>query len=163
MLANVYLEECVLPRMYPETTQDERGMLQLFRQFSTPGGVPSHVGAAHASVESTRVASFGYVLTMRSVPYSTMRILVAVAVGDGEAETAPLEGSWKGIRLPQRVARRHRAARAPSQRLQITRPTVLGRADDETVDVLLEGHGYAVHFVSGDEPMAVRRTRRDVQ
>src|SRR6266540_216773 len=123
VLANVYLEG-TYSAIYPDITQDTAGMQRLFRQFSTPGGVPSHV----------------------SVPTPG-----SIHEG-GEAETGPLEGSWKGIRFlnPARDG-----AVLPILHLngyKIASPTVLGRASDDDVRAQLEGHGYAVHFVEGDDP-----------
>jgi len=151
VLANVYLEG-TYSEIYPDITQDTAGMQRLFRQFSTPGGVPSHVsvptpGSIHEGGE------LGYVLMHAfGAAFDTPNLIVAAVVGDGEAETGPLEGSWKGIRFlnPARDG-----AVLPILHLngyKIASPTVLGRASDDDVRAQLEGHGYAVHFVEGDDP-----------
>lgn len=156
ILANVYLEG-TYSEIYPDVTEDEAGMLRLFRQFSTPGGVPSHVGpSTPGSIHEG--GELGYVLTHAfGAVFDNPNLLAVAAVGDGEAETAPLEGSWKGVRFlnPARDG-----AVLPVLHLngyKIAGPTVLGRATDESIRSLLEGHGYDVHFVTGDEPLTVHR------
>src|SRR3984893_11272094 len=98
IVANVYLEGSY-SEVYPHVTQDLAGMRALFRQFSTPGGVPSHVGPqTPGSIHEG--GELGYVLSHAFGAVLDNPELIAVAVvGDGEAETAPLEGSWKGIRF----------------------------------------------------------------
>src|ERR671913_2156948 len=156
VLANVYLEG-TYSEVYPEVSQDVSGMRRLFRQFSTPGGVPSHVsvptpGSIHEGGE------LGYALTHAfGAAFDNPDLLVAVVVGDGEAETGPLEGSWKSMSFlnPARDG-----AVLPILHLngyKISGPTVLGRASDEEVRKLLEGHGYEVHFVEGDDPAYVHQ------
>jgi xylulose-5-phosphate/fructose-6-phosphate phosphoketolase len=96
LIANVYLERSYT-EFYPDVTQDEAGLLRLFRQFSTPGGIPSHVsvptpGSIHEGGE------LGYVLVHAfGAVMDNPDLLVVAAVGDGEAETGPLAGSWKSI------------------------------------------------------------------
>jgi xylulose-5-phosphate/fructose-6-phosphate phosphoketolase len=96
LIANVWLEGSY-SEFYPEVTRDEAGMLRLFRQFSTPGGVPSHVsvptpGSIHEGGE------LGYVLVHAfGAVMDNPGLLVAAMVGDGESETGPLAGSWKSI------------------------------------------------------------------
>ena len=130
-------------------------MRRLFRQFSTPGGVPSHVGPpTPGSIHEG--GELGYVLAHAFGAVFDNPDLIAVAVvGDGEAETGPLEGSWKGISFlnPARDG-----AVLPVLHLngyKISGPTVLGRASDEDIRSLLAGHGYDVHFVEGDDPKRV--------
>src|ERR1700736_2968708 len=148
LVANVYLEG-TYTEIYPEITQDLEGMLHLFRQFSTPGGIPSHVsvptpGSIHEGGE------LGYVLTHAfGAVFDNPDLLAVAVIGDGEAETAPLEGSWKGIRFLNAA---RDGAVLPVLHLngyKIAGPTVLGRAGDESIRSLLEGHGYEVHFVCG--------------
>ena len=156
LLANVYLEG-TYSEIYPEVTQDTTGMRRLFRQFSTPGGVPSHVsvptpGSIHEGGE------LGYVLTHAfGAAFDNPNLLVAAVIGDGEAETGPLEGSWKSIEFlnPARDG-----AVLPILHLngyKISGPTVLGREHDDAIQQLLTGHGYDVHFVEGDEPMQMHQ------
>jgi xylulose-5-phosphate/fructose-6-phosphate phosphoketolase len=157
VLANVYLEG-TYSEIYPEVSRDTAGMQRLFRQFSTPGGVPSHVsvptpGSIHEGGE------LGYVLAHAfGAAFDNPDLLVAAVVGDGEAETGPLEGSWKSISFLNPI---RDGAVLPILHLngyKIANPTVLGRASDEEVRKLLEGHGYAVHFVEGDDPTRVHQT-----
>src|SRR3989441_11065843 len=98
IIANVYLEG-TYTEIYPEVTQDAEGIRRLFRQFSTPGGVPSHVsvptpGSIHEGGE------LGYVLAHAfGAAFDNPDLIAVAVVGDGEAETGPLEGSWKGIKF----------------------------------------------------------------
>ncbi|WP_394821667.1 phosphoketolase [Pendulispora albinea] len=157
LLANVYLEG-TYSEVYPKVTQDAAGMRALFRQFSTPGGVPSHVspptpGSIHEGGE------LGYVLAHAfGAAFDHPDLLVVAVVGDGEAETAPLEGSWKGVSFLNPL---HDGAVLPILHLnefKIGGPTVLGRTSDEDIASLLAGHGYDPHFVRGDDPMHVHAT-----
>ena len=154
VIANTYLEG-VYSEVYPNVSQDLSGLHRLFRQFSTPGGIPSHVspptpGSIHEGGE------LGYVLTHAfGAAFDNPDLIVAAVVGDGEAETGPLEGSWKGISFlnPCRDG-----AVLPILHLngyKISGPTVLGRSSDEDVASLLRGHGYDPRFVEGDQPFAV--------
>src|SRR5688572_21815487 len=143
IVANVYMEG-TYSQIYPEVTQDIAGMRCLFRQFSAPGGIPSHVsvttpGSIHEGGE------LGYVLVHAFGAVMDNPDLIALAVvGDGEAETGPLEGSWKGVSFlnPARDG-----AVLPVLHLngaKIAGPTVLGRKDPAEVRSLFEGHGYDV-------------------
>jgi xylulose-5-phosphate/fructose-6-phosphate phosphoketolase len=156
VVANVYLEG-TYSEVYPHVSGDEAGLLALVRQFSTPGGIPSHVsvptpGSIHEGGE------LGYALMHAfGAAFDNPDLLVACVIGDGEAETAPLEGSWKGIRFldPARDG-----AVLPILHLneyKISGPTVLGRAPEEDVLTLLRGHGYAPRIVAGDDPRSVHR------
>lgn len=156
IVANVYLEGSY-GEVYPEVGRGVDGMRALFRQFSTPGGIPSHVsvptpGSIHEGGE------LGYVLTHAfGAAFDNPDLIVAAVVGDGEAETAPLEGSWKSTSFlnPARDG-----AVLPILHLngyKISGPTVLARVGDGDVISLLEGHGYEVHEVAGDDPAIVHR------
>ena len=151
LVANVYLEG-TYSDIYPDVSQDLEGMRRLFRQFSTPGGIPSHVsvttpGSIHEGGE------LGYVLLHAFGAVFDNPDLIAVAVvGDGEAETGPLAGSWKGTSFlnPERDG-----AVLPILHLngyKIANPTVLGRSNDDDVRATIEGNGYDVHFVEVYEP-----------
>ncbi|WP_327002156.1 phosphoketolase family protein [Dactylosporangium sp. NBC_01737] len=150
LVAAGYLEG-TYSEIYPAVPQDEAGLLRLFRQFSSPGGIPSHVsvttpGSIHEGGE------LGYVLVhaFGSVMDNPDLLTVAV-VGDGEAETGPLEGSWKGISF---INPTRDGAVLPILHLndaKIAGPTVLGRKDPAEVRSLLEGHGYEVLEVGGDD------------
>ena len=156
VLANVYLEG-TYSEVYPDVSQDAAGMQRLFRQFSTPGGVPSHVsvptpGSIHEGGE------LGYVLAHAfGAAFDNPDLLVAAVVGDGEAETGPLEGSWKSVSFLNPV---RDGAVLPILHLngyKIANPTVLGRASDDEVRAILKGHGYEVYFVEGEDPAAVHQ------
>ena len=98
VVANVYLEG-TYSRVFPDVTRDEAGMARLFRQFSTPGGIPSHVGPTTPG-SLHEGGELGYVLAHAfGAVFDNPDLLAVAVVGDGEAETAPLEGSWKGIRF----------------------------------------------------------------
>lgn len=148
LVAAGYLEG-TYSSIYPDISQDEAGMLRLFRQFSSPGGIPSHVsvttpGSIHEGGE------LGYVLVHAFGAVMDNPDLLAIAVvGDGEAETGPLEGSWKGVSFinPERDG-----AVLPILHLngaKIAGPTVLARKDPAEVRSLLHGHGYDVIEVEG--------------
>src|SRR5262245_32425548 len=152
LVGNVYLEG-TYSEIYPEVGRDVEGLRRLFRQFSTPGGIPSHVsvptpGSIHEGGE------LGYVLTHAfGAAFDNPDLLVVAVVGDGEAETGPLEGSWKGIRFLNAA---RDGAVLPILHLngyQIAGPTVLGRATDEDVDRLFRGHGYEPYVVEGGEDL----------
>src|ERR1700726_2232701 len=150
LLANVYLEG-TYSEVHPLISQSQEGMRRLFRQFSTPGGVPSHVsvptpGSIHEGGE------LGYVLSHAfGAAFDNPDLIVAAVVGDGEAETGPLEGSWKGIDFLNPV---RDGAVLPILHLngyKISSPTVLGRASDADIRASLAGHGYEPYFVEGDD------------
>jgi xylulose-5-phosphate/fructose-6-phosphate phosphoketolase len=154
IVANVYLEG-TYSEIYPDVTQDVTGMRRLFRQFSTPGGIPSHVsvptpGSIHEGGE------LGYVLTHAfGAAFDNPDLLVVAVIGDGEAETGPLAGSWKGTRFlnPARDG-----AVLPILHLngyKISGPTVLGRSSDDDVARFVGGVGWDVELVAGDEPSEV--------
>jgi xylulose-5-phosphate/fructose-6-phosphate phosphoketolase len=154
VLANVWLEG-TYSQIYDEITQDAHGMRRFFRQFSTPGGVPSHVsvptpGSIHEGGE------LGYALVHAAgAAFDNPDLLVACVIGDGEAETGPLEGSWKSIRFLNAA---RDGAVLPILHLneyKISGPTVLGRAPDDDIRALLTGHGYEAWFVEGDDPADV--------
>lgn len=150
LVAAGYLEG-TYSEIYPDVSLDEAGLVRLCRQFSAPGGIPSHVsvptpGSIHEGGE------LGYVLVHAFGSVMDNPDLISLAiVGDGEAETGPLEGSWKGISFlnPARDG-----AVLPILHLngaKIAGPTVLARKDPEEVRELLEGHGYEVIEVEGDD------------
>jgi xylulose-5-phosphate/fructose-6-phosphate phosphoketolase len=156
IVANVYLEG-TYSEIYPRISQDTAGLLRLFRQFSTPGGIPSHT-SVQTPGSINEGGELGYVLAHAFGAVFDNPDLIAVAVvGDGEAETGPLEGSWKGVKFLNPV---HDGAVLPVLHLngyKISGPTVLGRDRDEDVQKLLEAHGYDVHFVEGDDPLSMHQ------
>ena len=156
LVANVYMEG-TYSEIYSEVSQDVAGMGRLFRQFSTPGGIPSHVsvptpGSIHEGGE------LGYVLAHAfGAAFDNPDLIVAAVVGDGEAETAPLEGAWKSTSFlnPARDG-----AVLPILHLngyKIAGPTVLARGRPEDVAHLLEAHGYEPIEVAGDDPTDVHQ------
>lgn len=156
LLANVFLEGSYTDH-YPEVTQDEVGMLRLFRQFSTPGGVPSHVsvptpGSIHEGGE------LGYVLLHAfGAVMDNPDLIVTAVVGDGEAETGPLAGSWKSIDF---INPARDGAVLPILHLngyKISGPAVLARHNDGDLAKFFEGQGYEPLFVEGDVPEIVHQ------
>jgi xylulose-5-phosphate/fructose-6-phosphate phosphoketolase len=154
LVANVYLEG-TYSEIYPDVSQDAAGLRRLFRQFSSPGGIPSHVsvptpGSIHEGGE------LGYVLVHAfGAAFDNPELIVAAVVGDGEAETGPLAGSWTGVDFlnPARDG-----AVLPILHLngyKIGGPTLLGRAGDDDIVSLLRGHGWEPVVVTGDDPVAM--------
>jgi len=152
IVAQTYLEGSY-SEFYPSITQDAEGMRRLFRQFSSPGGIPSHAGP-HLPGSIHEGGELGYSLAHAfGGAFDNPDLLVACVIGDGEAETGPLEGAWKGIKFLNPA---HDGAVLPILHLngyKISGPTVLGRDADEDIRNYLSGHGYDVHFVEGSEPM----------
>lgn len=156
IVANAYMEG-TWSEVYPDVGRDLAGLLRLVRQFSTPGGIPSHVsvpvpGSIHEGGE------LGYALVHAfGAAFDNPDLVVACVVGDGEAETGPLEGSWKGVRF---LDPRRDGAVLPILNLnenKISGPTVLGRAAPAEVHELLHAHGYAPIEVAGEDPRTVHR------
>ena len=154
LVANTYLEG-TYSEVYPEISQDEEGLRRLFRQFSFPGGIPSHVapetpGSIHEGGE------LGYSLSHAfGAAFDNPGLLVACVVGDGEAETGPLATSWHSNKFLNPV---HDGAVLPILHLngyKIAGPTVLARIPREELEALFRGYGYAPYFVEGDDPMAM--------
>jgi xylulose-5-phosphate/fructose-6-phosphate phosphoketolase len=154
VLANVYLEG-TYSEYYPEISQDEDGMRRLFRQFSFPGGVPSHVapetpGSIHEGGE------LGYSLAHAfGAAFDNPDLLVACVVGDGEAETGPLATSWHGNKFLNPASD---GAVLPILHLngyKIANPTILARIEPAELETLLEGYGWRPYVVAGDDPRAM--------
>ena len=156
ILANVYLEG-TYSEIYPDVSQDDAGLLRLVRQFSTPGGVPSHVsvttpGSIHEGGE------LGYALVHAfGAAFDNPDLIVACVVGDGEAETGPLEGSWKGVRFLNPIRDGAVLPILHLNEFKISGPTVLGRAPMDDVLQLLHAHGYQPVVVGGTDPATVHR------
>ncbi|MEP6608615.1 MAG: phosphoketolase family protein [Burkholderiaceae bacterium] len=156
IVANCYLEG-TYSEVYPEISQDERGMQRLFKQFSFPGGIPSHVspevpGSIHEGGE------LGYSLMHAyGAAFDNPDLIVACVVGDGEAETGPLATSWHSNKFlnPARDG-----AVLPILHLngyKIASPTVLARISREELDQLFRGYGYEPYFVEGEQPDEVHQ------
>jgi xylulose-5-phosphate/fructose-6-phosphate phosphoketolase len=151
LLANVYLEG-TYSEVYPEVTSDEAGLRRLFRQFSFPGGVPSHVapetpGSIHEGGE------LGYSLSHAfGAVFDNPRLIVACVVGDGEAETGPLATAWHSNKFLNPITD---GAVLPILHLngyKIANPTILARISHEELEQLLRGYGWVPYFVRGDDP-----------
>ena len=151
LIANTYLEGSY-SEVYPTIGRDEEGLRRLFRQFSFPGGIPSHVapetpGSIHEGGE------LGYALVHAfGAAFDNPDLIVCCVVGDGEAETGPLAASWHSNKFlnPARDG-----AVLPVLHLngyKIASPTVLARIPHEELRSLLEGYGYAPRFVEGSNP-----------
>jgi xylulose-5-phosphate/fructose-6-phosphate phosphoketolase len=156
LLANVYLEG-TYSEYYPEVSQDEAGMRRLFKQFSFPGGVPSHVapetpGSIHEGGE------LGYSLAHAfGAAFDNPDLVVACVVGDGEAETGPLATSWHANKFLNPVSD---GAVLPILHLngyKIANPTILARIDPSELERLLEGYGWHPYVVEGDQPDTMHR------
>ena len=156
IVANAWLEG-TYSEVYPAIDQDREGIRRLFRQFSFPGGIPSHVapetpGSIHEGGE------LGYsLLHAYGAAFDNPGLLVACVIGDGEAETGPLAGSWHSNKFLDPV---HDGAVLPILHLngwKIANPTVLARISEQELGSLLTGYGYRPWFVEGDEPKAVHQ------
>ncbi|HEX6150327.1 phosphoketolase family protein [Nocardioides sp.] len=155
-VANAWLEG-TYSEVYPSVGDDEEGMRRLFRQFSFPGGVPSHVapetpGSIHEGGELGYVLSHAYGAAMDNPD-----LVVAAVVGDGEFETGPLAASWHANKFVDPV---HDGAVLPVLHLngwKIANPTVPARIPREELESLLRGYGHEVITVEGDDPAAVHR------
>jgi xylulose-5-phosphate/fructose-6-phosphate phosphoketolase len=154
LVANTYLEGTYTDR-YPSITQDEAGMRRLFRQFSFPGGIPSHVapetpGSIHEGGE------LGYSLMHAyGAAFDNPDLIVACVIGDGEFETGPLAGSWHSNKFLNPVTD---GAVLPILHLngyKIANPTVPARIPHAELESLLTGYGYHVYTVEGDDPKLV--------
>src|SRR6187397_452323 len=151
VVANVYLEG-TYSEIYPAITQDRAGLAALFRQFSFPGGIPSHVapetpGSIHEGGELGYSLSHAY-----GAAFDNPDLLVCCVVGDGEAETGPLATSWHSNKF---VDPRRDGAVLPVLHLngfKIANPTVLARIGNDELRALFEGYGYRPLFVEGDDP-----------
>src|SRR3989442_15034405 len=151
LVANTYLEG-TYSEIYPNISQDEAGLRRLFKQFSFPGGIPSHVapetpGSIHEGGE------LGYSLTHAyGAVFDNPELLACCVVGDGEAETGTLAASWHSNKFlnPARDG-----AVIPILHLngyKIAGPTVLARIGNEELADLFRGYGYEPYFVEGDDP-----------
>jgi xylulose-5-phosphate/fructose-6-phosphate phosphoketolase len=159
-VANAYLEG-TYSELYPHVTQDEAGLRELFRQFSFPGGIPSHAapetpGSIHEGGE------LGYALAHAfGAAFDNPDLLVACVVGDGEAETGPLAASWHSNKL---LSPRTDGAVLPILHLngyKIANPTVLARIPEEELVSLFTGYGWQPYVVEGDDPLLVHQAFAD--
>jgi xylulose-5-phosphate/fructose-6-phosphate phosphoketolase len=156
LVANAYLEG-TYSEVYPSVSYDLDGLGELFRQFSFPGGIPSHVapetpGSIHEGGELGYALSHAY-----GAAFDNPDLLVACVIGDGEAETGPLATSWHSNKLLNPATD---GAVLPILHLngyKIANPTILDRIPMAELQSMLEGFGHTVHLVEGDDPMKVHR------
>ena len=156
MVANTYLEG-TYSELYPEITQDEKGLKKLFTQFSFPGGSPAMLLRRHP-VPFMRGANWDTPWRMHTVRLSTTPIwFVACVIGDGEAETGPLATSWHSNKFLNPV---HDGAVLPILHLngyKIASPTMLARIPGEELEQLFSGYGYHTYIVAGEDPENMHR------
>src|SRR5881398_1774902 len=156
VVANAWLEG-TYSELYPHVGRDEDGLRHLFRQFSFPGGIPSHAapetpGSIHEGGERGYALSHAF-----GAAFDNPELLVACVVGDGEAETGPLATSWHSNKFLNPVTD---GAVLPILHLngyKIANPTVLARIPEQELVSLLEGYGWRPLVVAGDEPEAVHQ------
>ena len=157
LVANTYLEG-TYTETYPDITKDEIGMKKLFKQFSFPGGIPSHV-APETPGSINEGGELGYSLVHAyGAAFDNPDLLVACVVGDGEAETGALAASWHSNKFLNPV---HDGAVLPILHLngyKIANPTVLARIPKEELEQLFIGYGYKPYFVEGDIPEEVHKS-----
>ena len=156
LVGNTYLEGSY-SEVYPDISQDEAGMKRLFKQFSFPGGISSHVapttpGSIHEGGE------LGYSLSHAfGAAFDNPDLIVACVVGDGEAETGPLATAWQSNKLLDPITD---GAVLPILHLngfKISNPTVLARIEHEELEQFFRGCGWTPYFVEGDEPEAMHQ------
>ena len=151
LVANTYLEG-TYSEVYPNISQDEAGMKKLFKQFSFPGGIPSHV-APETPGSINEGGELGYSLAHAyGAVFDNPDLLAVCVVGDGEAETGPLAASWHSNKFLNPV---RDGAVLPILHLngyKIANPTVLARISKEELTSLLVGYGHKPYFVEGDDP-----------
>src|SRR6185436_12652551 len=160
LLANVYLER-TYSETYPDVSCDIEGMRRLFRQFSYPGGVPSHVsaevpGSIHEGGELGYSLAHAY-----GAALDDPSLFVCCVIGDGEAETGALAASWHSNKFIDPV---HDGAVLPILHLngyKIANPTVLARMPERELRALLEGYGHTPIFVEGSDPAVVHQQMAD--
>jgi xylulose-5-phosphate/fructose-6-phosphate phosphoketolase len=156
LVANTYLEGSY-SEVYPNISQDELGMKRLFKQFSFPGGISSHVapttpGSIHEGGE------LGYSLSHAfGAAFDNPELIVACVVGDGEAETGPLATAWQSTKFLNPISD---GAVLPILHLngyKISNPTVLARIEHEELEQFIRGCGWIPHFVEGDDPATMHQ------
>jgi xylulose-5-phosphate/fructose-6-phosphate phosphoketolase len=151
LVANAYLEG-TYSEVYPNVSQDEKGMKRLFKQFSFPGGIPSHVapetpGSIHEGGELGYSLSHAY-----GAAFDNPDLIVACVVGDGEAETGPLATSWHSNKFLNPVTDGVVLPILHLNGYKIANPTVLARISHDELEHLFRGYGYIPYFVEGHDP-----------
>jgi xylulose-5-phosphate/fructose-6-phosphate phosphoketolase len=156
MVANAWLDG-TYSETYPRISLDERGMQRLFKQFSFPGGIPSHVapetpGSIHEGGELGYSLAHAYGAVLDNPD-----LVVACVIGDGEAETGPLAGSWHINKLIDPVGDGVVLPILHLNGYKIANPTVLARIGDDELASLMHGYGYTPYLVEGDDPARVHQ------
>jgi xylulose-5-phosphate/fructose-6-phosphate phosphoketolase len=154
MVAQTYLEG-TYSEVYPEISQDEEGLIKLFKQFSFPGGIPSHVspecpGSIHEGGE------LGYSLSHAfGAVFDHPSLIVSCVVGDGEAETGPLATAWHSNKFLNPVTDGVVLPILHLNGYKIANPTVLARIPEEELISLFKGYGWKPYLLSGDDPASM--------
>jgi xylulose-5-phosphate/fructose-6-phosphate phosphoketolase len=156
LVANTYLEG-TYSEVYPNITQDEAGMRRLFKQFSFPGGVPSHVapevpGSIHEGGELGYALAHAY-----GAVFDNPDLVVACVIGDGEAETGPLAASWHSNKFLNPVRDGVVLPILHLNGYKIAGPSFLARIPESELDALFQGYGYAPYLVEGSDPKQVHQ------
>ncbi len=155
-IANDYLDGSY-SEVYPEITRDEKGMQKLFKQFSFPGGVPSHC-APETPGSINEGGELGYSIAHAfGAVFDNPDLIAAVTVGDGEAETGPLATSWHSDKFLNPITD---GAVLPILHLngfKISNPTIMSRMPHDELQKLFEGYGWKPYWVEGDDPMTMHR------
>lgn len=156
MVANTWLEG-VYSEIYPDVSDDAAGMQKLFRQFSFPGGIPSHAAAeTPGSINEGGELGYGLLHAYGAV-FDNPSLIAACVIGDGEAETGPLAASWHSNKF---INPARDGAVLPILHLngyKIANPTLLARCGDDQLRQLFQGYGYRPLFVEGHEPAAMHK------
>lgn len=151
VVANVYLEG-TYTEYYPNISQDAEGMKKLFKQFSFPGGIPSHV-APETPGSINEGGELGYAIAHAyGAVFDNPNLIACCVVGDGEAETGPMAASWHSNKFINPI---HDGAVLPILHLngfKIANPTILARIDRDELEDLFKGYGYHPYFVAGSDP-----------
>jgi xylulose-5-phosphate/fructose-6-phosphate phosphoketolase len=156
LVANTYLEG-TYSELYPNISEDTDGLRKLFKQFSFPGGIPSHAaaeipGSIHEGGELGYVISHAY-----GAVFDNPDLITACVVGDGEAETGPLATAWHSNKFLNPITD---GAVLPILHLngyKIANPTLLARISQEELEDLLKGYGYKPYFVEGSDPFTMHQ------
>ncbi|MBX3327068.1 MAG: phosphoketolase family protein [Nitrospira sp.] len=156
LVANTYLEG-TYSDVYPEISQDEPGLKRLFKQFSFPGGIPSHVapetpGSIHEGGELGYSLSHAY-----GAVFDNPDLIAACVIGDGEAETGPLATSWHSNKFLNPITDGVVLPILHLNGYKIANPTVLARISDSELEQLFRGYGYRPYVVEGRDPVAMHR------
>ena len=156
IVGNVYLEG-TYSEVYPHISQDEEGLQKLFKQFSFPGGIPSHVspecpGSIHEGGE------LGYSLSHAfGAVFDNPGLVVGCVVGDGEAETGPLATAWHSNKFLNPVTDGVVLPILHLNGYKIANPTVFARISSEELDQLFKGYGWKPYLIEGDDPMEMHQ------